>query len=122
MADLQLTWGSDLTIDAYGDLATSDGTQEGQERVVRRLLTFPNEYIWHVTYGAGLARFLGRPAMKTRIAAITRSQLSQEASVARTPPAQITVNVQRDGTVTEDIKYSDGNTGAPIPLTLPITG
>lgn len=122
MAELQLTFGTDLSIDVSGDLATSDGTQEGQERIVRRLLTFPGEYIWDVTYGAGLARFLGKPAFKARIAAITRSQLSKEASVARTPPAQIAVNVQRDGTVTEDIKYSDGNTGAPIPLTLPITG
>lgn len=121
MAELQLTFGTDLTVDAYGDLAVSEGTQEGQERIVRRLLTFPTEYIWNVSYGAGLARFLGRPAMKTRIAAITRSQLSREVSVAKTPPPQITVNVQRDGTVTEDIKYSDGNTGAPIPLTLPIT-
>lgn len=122
MADLQLTFGEDLTVDATGDLVVSEGTQEGQERVVRRLLTNPLEYIWHASYGAGLARFLGKPTTPSRIAAVSRAQMFREAAVARTPPPKITVISQPNGTVTEDIKYVDADTGTTVPLSLPITG
>jgi hypothetical protein len=122
MADLQLTFGEDLTVDATGDLAVSEGTQEGQERVYRRLMTPQYGYVWHNSYGAGLASFLGQPNAPSRIAAVTRTQMFQEAAVARTPPPSITVTAQKDGTVTEDIKYVDADTGTVVPLSLPISG
>ncbi len=107
MADLALTFGTDLTIDSTGDIALSEGTQEGQERVIRRLLTNQYEYIWHVTYGAGLARFLGTPTVASRIAGVTRAQMFREAAVSQTPPPAISVTPQKDGTVFLNIRYVD---------------
>lgn len=55
MPDLSHQWGSDLLIGPTGDLATASGTELGQQRVLRRLLTNASDYIWHLGYGAGLA-------------------------------------------------------------------
>lgn len=122
MADAFHNFGSDLTIGPTGDLSVVTGTLEGQQRVLRRLLTNPNDYIWQPSYGAGLARFLGQPTSVAKIAAVSRGQMFQEAAVARTPAPSIDVDVQTDGTVTETIKYVDANTGDPVPLTVPIGG
>ena len=59
MADIQHTFGNDLTLSATGDIAIVDGTQRGQERVLRRLLTNPGDYIWLLNYGAILRRMVG---------------------------------------------------------------
>lgn len=119
MADISHTFGEDLQVDATGDLLVSSGSQLGQERVLRRLLSNPQSYIWSPTYGAGLARFLGHPAAKTRIEAVIRAQMSLEAAVAQNPPPVVTVIVDPGGTVTATIKYVDADTGEPVALTLP---
>ena len=59
MWDATLVWGGDLTINATGDLQLSTGTQLGQQRVLRRLLTNAADYIWQPDYGAGLGQFVG---------------------------------------------------------------
>lgn len=120
MPELAHSFGHDLVVSATGDLALSSGTQEGQERVLRRLLTNPGDYVWHGDYGAGLARFLGQPIAASRIAAVSRSQMFKEAAVARSPAPTIEVAGSPDGTVVETITYVDANTGASVPLTLPI--
>ena len=122
MPDVQHTFGSDLTLSVNGDIDTSDGTQLGQERVLRRLLTNPQDYIWHLNYGAGLPGFVGLPTNEARISAITRAQMFRESVVARTPAPQITINVQPTGTVTESILYSDAATQQPVVLTFDLTG
>ena len=101
MANLQHTFGSDLTSSANGDILTSDGTREGQERVLRRLLTNPKVYIWHlnygaglpVNYGAGLPGFVGRVANSLGITAIAKAQMFLEAIVSRNPGPTISVDV-----------------------------
>lgn len=121
MPDVSHQIGQDLTLDPTGDLAVSDGSQLGQERVLRRLLTSPGNYIWSADYGAGLARFLGRPMAALRVAAISRSQMFKEAAVARLPAPSITVTPYRDGTMVEDIKYVDTDTGTTTILTVPVS-
>lgn len=117
MPDLQHTFGADLTLSPTGDLAVSDGTQLGQERVLRRLLTNPSDYVWHLEYGAGLPGFVGQPANTARIRAVTRTQMYRESVVARTPAPQITVTVNANGTVTESIIYADAPTQQHVTLT-----
>ena len=51
-----------LRAGAAGDLAPAAGTLRGQQRVLRRLLTNPGDYIWQPGYGAGLGQFVGKPA------------------------------------------------------------
>ena len=60
-SDLAHWFGQDLNVAASGDLLTVDGTAKGQQRVLRRLLTNPGDYIWEPTYGAGLASKIGQP-------------------------------------------------------------
>jgi hypothetical protein len=122
MPDIAHQYGSDLTLSATGDLALSDGTQAGRERVLRRLLTAPGAYIWHLAYGAGLPRFVGEVANKLRIAAVARSQMYREAAVARTPAPEINVDVQPTGVVTLGIKYQDAATQATVPLNFNLNG
>lgn len=113
-------FGNDLSVSPTGDIALSSGTQEGQERVLRRLLTNQGDYIWDGKYGAGLAQFIGQPASKARIAAVTRSQMFKEAAVARSPAPVINVQVSPDGTVVETIQYVDAPSGQTVPLILPV--
>lgn len=107
MADLALIFGGDLAVGPTGDLAMVDGTLLTQQRVLRRLLTNPGGYIWQLTYGAGLAQFVGQPAAPAAMAAIARSQMLQETAVASSPPPSIAANAEGDGTVTLSVVYTD---------------
>lgn len=122
MPDISHTIGNDLALSATGDIALSDGTQLGQERVLRRLLTLPGSYIWHLNYGAGLPAFVGQIADKLRIAAVARSQMYREAVVSRSPPPVINVDVKPTGVVTLDIKYIDAQTISPVALNFSLRG
>ena len=120
MNDLQHTFGADLTISPTGDLAVSAGTQAGQERVLRRLLTNPIDYIWNLSYGAGLPMMVGQPASATRISAIARAQMGIEPAVAVDPAPVSVVTVNPNGTVYLYIRYADADTGDSQTLTVPV--
>jgi phage baseplate assembly protein W len=121
MNDLQLTWGSDLTISPTGDLAIIDGQALGQQRIIRRLLTNNGDYVWHPTYGAGLASFVGSPVSPAEVRAIVRSQIFRERSVAQTPEPIVTVNAASEGNTNTNyvtIEYSDNSVVQAQVLTL----
>ena len=112
MADISHQWGADLAIGATGDLVTATGAVLGQQRVLRRLLTNPGDYLWQPNYGAGLARFIGQPGNALQIRAVIRSQIFKEAAVARTPEPVIDVSFSSagaPGTVYVNIRYVDAN-------------
>lgn len=114
MPDLSHQWGSDLSVGPTGDLAVATGPALGQQRVLRRLLTNPGEYIWQLDYGAGLARFIGQPANPLQIQALIRSQIFKESAVARTPEPVIDVSVSpagAAGTLYVYIRYQDASSG-----------
>jgi len=110
MADLALAFGGDLAVGPTGDLAVADGTVLTQQRVLRRLLTNTGGYIWQLSYGAGLAQFVGQPRAPAAMQGVARSQILQESAVANSPPPSITANGESDGTVTLSIVYTDGAT------------
>ncbi len=111
MPDLSHAFATDLAISPNGDLATIQGPALGQQRVLRRLLTNPGDYIWNLTYGAGLASFIGQPTDIPRIRALIRSQIFKESAVARTPEPLIDVAPGPNGTVSVHIRYADTDTG-----------
>lgn len=119
MTDISHYFGADLTLGPTGDLAVSSGTQNGQERVLRRLLTNPGDYIWHPKYGAGLPAMVGQPVNTARIRAIIRSQIMKEAVVARSPAPVIAVTSNSRGFVYASIRYVDATTGDTQTLTVP---
>lgn len=111
MNDLNHFIGSDLNLSITGDLQKIDGTSKGQQRVLRRLLTNPGDYIFHPTYGAGLGAFVGSTADIAAITALIRGQILLEDAVARVPAPSIKVT-QITGGVSVSIKYSDSTTKA----------
>ena len=114
MADASHQWGSDLLASPTGDIATAVGPLLGQQRILRRLLTNPGDYIWQLDYGAGLARFIGQPANPLQIMAVIRSQIFKEDTVARDPEPSIDVQIApggASGTVYVYIRYVDAPSG-----------
>lgn len=111
MADLALQVGGDLAVGPTGDLGLADGPILTQQRVLRRLLTNPGDYIWQLGYGAGLGSFVGQPGAPAAIAGVVRVQLLQEAAVAPSPSSVVTSVPGDDGTVTTSLTYTDASTG-----------
>ncbi|WP_284944569.1 hypothetical protein [Acidisoma cladoniae] len=106
MSDLNHTFDGDLSVSAGGDLALASGSLLGQQRVLRRLLTNPGDYIWHLSYGAGLPAQIGTPASAATIRGVVRNQIFNEPLVAADPAPVITVQTT-DNYVSLQISYSD---------------
>jgi phage baseplate assembly protein W len=114
MADAFHQWAGDLAIGPTGDIETVSGSLLGQQRLLRRLLTNPGDYIWQLDYGAGLARFIGQPANPLQIRAVIRSQIFKETAVARQPEPVIDVQIAPGGaagTLYVYIRYVDAESG-----------
>lgn len=111
MSDLAHIFGSDLSISPTGDLASVSGSTYGQQRVIRRLLTNPGDYIWKLNYGAGLPAMIGSPASSTSIKGLVQGQIFLESAVAQMPAPSI--SIATDGTtVSLSIAYSDSGDGS----------
>jgi hypothetical protein len=106
MSDLNHVFGGDLAIAAHGDLGVLSGTALGQQRVLRRLLTNAGDYIWQLTYGAGLPAMIGTPVQADAIAGIVRSQIFLEAVVAHSPAPSVDVSAS-GSIVSLSISYVD---------------
>ncbi len=117
MPDLSHLWGNDLTLSPTGDLAIADTPVVTQQRVLRRLLTNPGDYIWTLDYGAGLARFVGAAGAMPAISAAIRGQIFQEAAVAQTPAPVIGLQADQTGALYVSINYADATTGTTQTLT-----
>jgi phage baseplate assembly protein W len=120
MADLAVQFGGDLSISPAGDIALVDGPELTQQRVLRRLLTNAGDYIWQLGYGAGLGQFIGQPGAAAAINGVARSQMLQEAAVARSPAPAVTTSVAVDGSVTLTVRYADAATGQTNLVSFPV--
>jgi len=117
MSDLALEFGGDLLVGPTGDLLLADGSTLTEQRVLRRLLTNPGDYIWQITYGAGLGQFVGLPGVGASVAGVSRAQMLLESGVSVSPAPVVNALVQEDGTVTLSIKYADASSGGTSTLT-----
>ena len=111
MADFSLQFGGDLSVGPTGDIALADGPALTEQRVLRRLLTNSGDYIWQLGYGAGLAQFVGQPGAPATINGVARTQMLQEAAVARAPAPVITTTLDAGGIATLTLRYADATTG-----------
>lgn len=118
ISDISHFFGGDLSPGITGDLAPASGTIRGQQRVLRRLLTNPGDYVFQPTYGAGLPQWIGRTLDVGKVSALIRSHILLEDSVAASPPPVIAVApLPADPTgLAVRIAYSDAATNTPVVL------
>ena len=122
MADLDMSWSGDLAVTQTGDLATVDGAALGTERVLRRLMTNPGDYIWNPRYGAGLAQYIGQPIDPAGIQALILSQMQLEAAVAAVPEPIVAVQSDPAGRLFAQIRYADATTAQSSALSINLPG
>lgn len=106
MTDIDMAWGSDLSFDDTGDIATVSGLDEMNQRIVRRFLTNSTptdangnaigvgDYIWEPAYGGNARVYVDQtatPALKSAIQKSFLSQIQQEAEIVQSPPPVVTV-------------------------------
>lgn len=97
LIDVAHEWGADVQLSATGDLAQVKTSKRSAQRVYRRLMTNPGEYLWHPTYGAGLPARVGSLVNVPEITALIRGQMLLEASVSPSPPPAVTVTPITNG-------------------------
>jgi phage baseplate assembly protein W len=115
MNDLFQYLGTDLSPSSTGDLLPVSGTVRGQQRILRRLMTNPGDYIWHPDYGAGLPSYVGATIDMRQMKALIRGQIMLEASVAKTPEPVIDVQPIPGG-MAVTIQYNDAQSNTPQSL------
>jgi hypothetical protein len=106
MADIAHYWGQDISSDDSGDFLLATGVAYANQRVLRRLLTSPGEYVWHAGYGAGLPKEIGHLVDSRRIEGLIREHLALEAVVSRDPLPTVSVT-QLQGGVFVQIGYTE---------------
>ena len=121
MVDAWHQFGGDLAVGPTGDLACAEGAALGQQRVLRRLLTSPGDYLWALDYGAGLGRFVGQTVDAARIEAVIRGQMFKEAAVARQPEPVIEVSADAAGLVFVQVRYADAMSGSTQMLSFSVS-
>jgi hypothetical protein len=123
--DIGHQWGGDLDVGPTGDLAVVAGAPAVTQRILRRLLTNPGDYIWNLGYGAGLPGFVGTAVSSVQIAAIVRPQMLLETGVAVSPAPDIVVSTPEwpgMGTFELTVQYVDTDSRQLNNISLPIAG
>lgn len=121
--DIYHYFDNDIGIAANGDLETIDGIIKGQQRILRRLLTIPGSYIFHVNYGAGLPLYVGEPLSTSnyqKILGVILTQLQLEQCVSRNPAPVVNLQPIAQG-IFVNITYTDAGTLTPQVLTFSVT-
>lgn len=90
--DINHYFGADVIISGTGDLSAVGGTTETQQRIIRRLMTNPGDYLWHPEYGAGVGRYVGKTTAELQpLKALIVSQVLLENAVAASPAPVVTL-------------------------------
>lgn len=120
MNDLNHYVGGDLSSSPTGDLSAVSGLERGKQRVLRRLITNPGDYIFDTTYGAGLGQYVGALMNVPEIISLIRSQILLEDCVSKSPKPVISVSPSND-TLAVNIAYTDSPTGEPVTLSFEVS-
>ena len=109
--DLHHVFSSDVQPSAAGDLLTTD---DPTQRILRRLLTNPGDYLWHPEYGAGLPARIGDVLDVEELTGLIREQMFLEPSVSHSPEPEIDLALIPNG-VRAAIRYTRAD-GTPTAL------
>lgn len=120
--DLYNNFGEDIPLNPTNDLDRVSETLRSKQRVLRRLLTNPGDYIWHPDYGAGLPLYVGKPLnsdTESKIQSVILSQIFLEASVSKNPTPQISLQTSGQSLLIR-IDYTVNPYGDPTTLTFSV--
>jgi hypothetical protein len=120
MSDAAHFMTGDLQLGASGDLLIADGTLESQQRILRRLLTNPQAYIWHPEYGAGLPSKIGQPLNQAEMNTLITSQMYREESVSQNPAPNIITDAIPNG-LNVQIQYVEQESAQATVLSFEVT-
>jgi len=118
--DVQHWWGEDIAFTPGGDLARASGVDRSTQRVARRLLTNPAEYLSHPEYGGGVRREVGQNTDVARIQGTVRGQMLKEEAVQQEPPPTVTTTQVPTG-VAVSVKYTAAPEKTPAALSFTVT-
>ncbi len=113
-------YGGDVALGPTGDLGRVNGLERSKQRVLRRLLTNPGDYIFHPTYGAGLGRYVGKVVDVAAIAVLIRGQMALERSVSQSPPPTIKASLIPNG-IAVSVAYVALPDRQPVALAFEVT-
>jgi hypothetical protein len=121
--DLYSVWGTDLSAGNSGDLMSVSGTERGKQRLLRRYMTNPGDYIFEPGYGAGLGRYVGEVQSKAEldeIYGLIMSQTLMESVVAPSPAPVITLAQLQDLSLWCSVQYTDAAEQVPVTLSFTV--
>jgi hypothetical protein len=98
--DVYLNWGNDFVLSSTNDLLLADGSNLSDQRIIRRLMTNPLDYIWDAVYGAGLPSYVGQPESTDNLDNIRSSitqQIFLENTVSQIPQPEIFMQTIQNG-------------------------
>jgi hypothetical protein len=120
--DLYNDFGQDIPLSPTNDLSRVSDTLRSQQRVLRRLLTNPGDYIWHPDYGAGLPLYVGQPLnsdLDAKIQSVILSQIFLEESVSKSPTPKIALQTAGQSLLGQ-IDYTVNPYGTPTTITFSV--
>ena len=118
--DISHLYGNDLSLSITGDILLSTGTQLGQEKVLRDLLTNPGDDMNHLDRGAGVSSNIFEPVDLQRIQTVIMGQMRKETYVDQSQPITVVASILHDNTtVNAQITYVDYETGVTSVLDVP---
>ncbi|MGP2486906.1 phage tail protein [Pantoea ananatis] len=120
MYDIHHYVGGDLSTSPAGDLRPVSASERGKQRILRRLMTNPGDYVFHPGYGAGLGRKIGENVNPGEWKALITGQMLLEDSVAVSPPPSVSLALI-DGGVSVSIQYTDATSGISETLSFDVT-
>ncbi|MCG7388743.1 phage tail protein [Pantoea sp. ACRSB] len=120
MYDIHHYVGGDLSTSPAGDLRPVSGTERGRQRILRRLMTNPGEYVFHPDYGAGLGQKVGQNVNLNEWKTLISGQMLLEDAVAASPPPTVALSLIEGG-VSVAVAYTDASTGTPETLSFDVT-
>ena len=120
MQDICHFTGGDIDSSSTGDLRTATGSERTKQRILRRLLTNPGEYLFHPGDGAGLGKKVGEPVKPGEWKVLISGQMLLEEAVAHHPPPTIKLMLIQGG-VSVSIAYIDAMTGMQESLHFNVT-
>lgn len=121
MIDIYHWIGGDLAKSASGGIQETSGVELLRQRLARRFITNPGDYIQHPEYGGGIPRYIGKLASINEIKAVVLGQVLLEEKVSRATQPIVTISqISGTGSVTIDVTCSFADTGELANVTVTV--